>query len=243
MSRVFYIIFIIILISTCFISGLFIYMDCERKNRELKVFQDIVNNIEEKQESKIEEKKDINIVEELYKQNNDIVAWLKVDGTNIDYPIMQTKDNPNYYLNKNFYKEYSILGTPYLAEQCDLYNSDNLILYGHNIKGNKMFAELERYKSEKFYRKHKFIDFCTVDGLEEYEVVCVFKTVAHIGFEYYKYTTFKKKSEFDTFFNKCKELAFYNIDTNVNFGDKLLTLSTCEYSQKDGRLVVICKKI
>jgi len=78
--------------------------------------------------------------QELYLQNEDMVGWISIDGTTINYPVMQTKDNPNYYLKRNFEKEYSDLGTPYIQEDCDLLTSDNLIIYGHHISGNRMFG-------------------------------------------------------------------------------------------------------
>lgn len=98
---------------------------------------------------------------ELYLQNEDMVGWISIDGTTINYPVMQTKDNPNYYLKRNFEKEYSDLGTPYIQEDCDLLSSDNLIIYGHHISGNRMFGALEDYKSKSFYEEHKTIHFDT----------------------------------------------------------------------------------
>lgn len=87
-----------------------------------------------------------------------MVGWLSIAGTNINYPVMQTPNNPNYYLKHNFEKEYSDLGTPYVQENCDLFTSDNLVIYGHHIKGQKMFGALENYKSKDFYEEHKTIN-------------------------------------------------------------------------------------
>ena len=95
----------------------------------------------------------------LYEINNDLVGWIKIDGTNIDYPVMQNED---YYLRRNIYKNYSYYGTPYLAKYCDVNNSDNLVIYGHHIKNNSMFGELENYKKEAFYNDHKLIKFYTL---------------------------------------------------------------------------------
>lgn len=243
MKKLLYIIVVILLIGVMLISSIFLYKEIKEKNKQEQIFEEISNTITiPESNTKNEEENSINI-EKLYEQNNDTVGWVKIEDTNIDYPVMQTIDRPNYYLRKNFYKEYSISGTPYISEQCDLINSDNLIIYGHNIKGNKMFAGLEKYKKEEYYKEHKVIKFYTINEYAEYEIIAVFKTNADTGFKYYKYCNLKDKEEFDTFINKCIELSLYNINVKANYGDKFITLSTCEYSQNNGRLVVVAKKI
>lgn len=175
--------------------------------------------------------------------NTDMIGWIKIEDTNIDYPVMQTKNKLNYCLRRNFYKEYSYYGTPYMQENCDIDKSDNLIIYGHHIKNNQMFGILEKYKSKDFYNDHRIIKFITEDKILEYEIIYIFKTSATKGFEYYKYIDFNDESEFNTFNNKCKELAFYNTEITSDYGDKFITLSTCDYSQENGRIVVVAKNI
>ena len=182
-------------------------------------------------------------MDELYKINNDIVAWIKIDNTNIDYPVMQTKERPQFYLRKNFYKQYSIWGTPFLSEGCNIKMSDNLIIYGHHIEGLKMFGELQNYKKREFYQKHKYIDFYTMEEKGKYEIIAVFRINANDEFQYYKFINANSKSEFSEFMYKCKKLSFYQIEENAQYGDKLLTLSTCDYSMKDGRFVIVAKKV
>ncbi len=222
------------------ISIFFILKDRKEEYKQEEIFEKIEDiakeNTEETQEDTVN-------IQELYKINNDIVGWIKIDNTNIDYPVMQTKENSNYYLRRNFYKQYSILGTPYLAENCDIETSDNLIIYGHHISGNKMFGELENYKSKEYYNAHKIIKFYTMKEKAEYEIIAVFKTVVYTGFQYYKFYDAENEREFNTFIQKCKELSFYDIEKTVVYGDKLITLSTCEYSNQNGRLVVIARKI
>ena len=149
----------------------------------------------------------------------------------------------NYYLRKNFYKQYSYLGTPFLSENCDVKTSDNLIIYGHHINNSKMFGQLESYKNKEYYEQHKNIKLFTLEEQQEYEIISVFKTVAYTGFKYYDFVKANNEREFNTFLNKCKELSFYNTENSAVYGDKLLTLSTCEYSTKNGRLVIIAKRI
>lgn len=243
MKKVICIFLVIVLISTSLISIFFIYRNEKENIKQEEIFEKleiIANNNDSEKFEKQEEK--INI-EELYKINKDIVGWLKIENSNINYPIMQTKDRPNYYLNKNFYKNNSVLGTPYIAEYCNIELSNNLIIYGHNIKGNKVFGELENYKSKEYYNNHKIIKFYTMKENAKYEIISVFKTIAYTGFPYYKFYNIRDEREFNTFINKCKELSFYNTDISAQYGDNLITLSTCEYSNKNGRLVVIAKKI
>ncbi len=242
MKKKFYIVFVLLLISTMLISGYFLYNELKQDNEQEKIFENLIEIAEEIAEEQNVEEDNINI-ENLYKINSDIVGWVKIEGTNIDYPVMQTKNNPNYYLRRNFYKEYSVMGTPYLAEQCDLQSSDNLIIYGHHISNNKMFGELEKYKQEDYFKEHQIIKFYTKEEKVEYEIVAVFKTVAYTGFKYYNYYNLKSESEFIAFINKCYDLAFYDTRKKAEYGDKLISLSTCEYSQTNGRLVVVARKI
>ena len=181
---------------------------------------------------------------ELYLQNEDMVGWISISGTSINYPVMQTKDEPNYYLKHNFEKQYSDLGTPYIQENCDLLTSDNLIIYGHHISGNRMFGALEDYKSKSFYEEHKTIQFDTLTEQAEYEIVAVFKTVAYSssGYRYYDFVNAENEEEFNAYIKTCKELALYDTGVTADYGDRLITLSTCEYSATNGRLVVVAKK-
>ena len=175
--------------------------------------------------------------------NYTTTGWLRVQGTNIDYPVMQTKNSPNYYLRKNFYKQYSYLGTPYLAENCDTNTSDNLIIYGHHINNSKMFGELENYRKEEYYNSHKIIKLYTLEEKREYEIMSIFTTNAYTGFKYYNFISTSNENEFNTFVNQCKELSFFDIENTAVYGDTLLTLSTCDYSSKNARLVIIAKRI
>ena len=236
--RIFFIVMLVVSLITSIIYILYQYKKDNKQEVIYKELEKIVIN-EEKQEDEESIK-----LQSLYNTNSDFVGWLEIEDTNISYPIMQTEESrKDYYLYKNFYKEYSHMGTPYIAEFCDMTKSDNLIIYGHHISSNKMFGELENYKKKKFYDNHKIIKFNTIYEKADYEIIAVFKTVAHTGFEYYKFYNANSKQEFDTFIQKCKELSFYDIEETAKYGDKLITLSTCEYSSKNGRLVVVAKKI
>ena len=181
----------------------------------------------------------------VHEQNTDFVGWISIDGTNINYPVMQTIDNPNFYLKRGFDKQYSNYGVPYVQENCALGISDNVVIYGHHMNNGSMFADLCKYEREDFYREHTTIHFDTLSSLGEYEIVAVFKTVAYSedGFKYYHFVDAEDESSFDAFISQCKSLALYDTGVDAEYGDKLLTLSTCEYSCTNGRMVVVAKLI
>ena len=246
MKKIIKISVVILLIGIMLISSYFIYKNMQEDKEQEEIFEELENIVTTNETNEEKEQQEDNVnLNKLYKINNDIVGWLKIENTNINYPVMQTKDRPDYYLRKNFYKEYSVFGTPYIDENCDIENGNNLIIYGHHINGNKMFGELENYKNEEYYNKHKFIKFYTLNEKAEYEIISVFKTTVYNdkGFKYYQYYNLEDEREFETFINKCKELSLYDTQKIAKYGDKLLTLSTCEYSQSNGRLVVVARKI
>ena len=114
--------------------------------------------------------------ESLYNENNDLIGWIQIDGTNVNYPVMYTPSNKNFYLHKNWKKQESKIGLPYLDERCNIENSDNLIIYAHNVKGDKMFGGLKKYKNEEYYKNHKLIKFDTLYEEQQYEIISVFIT-------------------------------------------------------------------
>lgn len=181
---------------------------------------------------------------DLYAQNNDFIGWIRIDDTVIDYPVMQSKDNPDFYLKHNFNKEYSRFGVPYMQENCNL-QSDNIVIYGHNMKNKSMFNSLIKYKDKDFYNTHRYIQLDTLSEQRKYEVICAFKTVAYAnnGFKYYEFVDADSQEDFSAYIEKCQALSFYDTGVSAEYGDKLITLSTCEYSQNNGRFVVVAKLI
>ena len=185
---------------------------------------------------------------ELFMQNTDMVGWIQIADTNINYPVMHTPDNPGFYLKHGFDKGYSDYGCPYVQENCDAQlPTDNVIIYGHHMKNGSMFCDLEKFKSEDFYKEHKTISFNTLTDKYEYEIVAVFKTFVYSdspeSFKYYRFVNADTPEQFDEYIAKCKELSLYDTGVNAEYGDKLITLSTCEYSRTNGRLVVVAKRV
>ena len=181
----------------------------------------------------------------LHEKNADCVAWITIEGTVIDYPVMYRPGQKNYYLHRDFNGNHASAGALFIAENCDPDNSDNVIIYGHHMNSGKMFAALNKYKKQSFYEEHKRIVYETLNGQETYEVMFAFTTPVYTGydFEYYAFSKANSAEEYDAYISACRERALYDTGVTARYGDKLLTLSTCEYSQKNGRMVVVARKI
>lgn len=181
-----------------------------------------------------------NGITDLINKNSDCIGWLRIYNSKIDYPIMQTKDNPQYYLRRDFDKQYSYLGTPFMDARCDVNYDNNLIIYGHNMRDGKMFADLLKYKDKEYCESHNIINFITENGVQEYEVVVVCKVKSDD--EWYGYTCQKDTESFNNLISHITDKSLYLSQDEIQYGDYFLTLSTCEYSQTNGRLIVIAKR-
>ena len=183
---------------------------------------------------------------EIYEMNNDVVGWIKMEGTRLDYPVMQTPDEPNYYLYRSFDKTNSKRGSIYAREVCDINApSDNITIYGHNMADGSMFATLNNYVNKWAWDDNSLIFFDTLTEYHTYKIFAVFKTSANIGqgFSYHQFVDASTEKEFNDFVATCKKLAFYDTGITPVYGDKLICLSTCEYTLDNGRLVVAAVRI
>jgi sortase B len=179
----------------------------------------------------------------MFEQNQDFIGWISIDGTNVNYPVMQTPNNPDYYLKHSFEKSYSDYGVPYIDEACALGISNNIVVYGHHMRNGSMFADICKYADKSFYEEHKTIKFDTLSALGEYEVVAVFKfDTNNETFKFNEYTTMDE-AEFNEFMENVRSRQLYDTGVDAEYGDELLTLSTCEYTYKNGRFVVVAKKV
>ena len=184
----------------------------------------------------------------LYLENSDMVGWIQIKGTNIYYPVMQTPADPNYYLKHDFEKNYTDYGCPFMQADCDaLAPSDNLIIYGHNMKDGSMFADLAKYRSKDFWQSHKTVWFDTALGSCAYEIFAVIHTTVQAdaadAFAFYLFVDAAAPEDFADYVSACKARALYDTDISAEYGDKLLTLSTCDNITDNGRLLVIAKRI
>lgn len=185
--------------------------------------------------------------ETLYKKNKKLIGWLKIDDTNIDYPVMQTSDNV-YYLDHNLNQEYDRNGSIFMDKDCDVLKpSTNYIIYGHHMKSGNMFGKLDLYEDEDYCKEHPCIRFDTIYEKGIYEVMYVFRSRVYseeeIVFKYYQFIDANSEQEFNSYMSEMAEMSLYDTGVTAEYGDQLLTLSTCDYQEKNGRFVVVARKI
>lgn len=208
-------------------------------NQDQKQFDDMAQTITIEENADAGNDNDSGITD-LINRNPNCIGWIRISGTKIDYPVMQTKDNPQYYLRRDFNKQYSYLGTPFMDSRCDANYDNNMIIYGHNMKDGKMFADLLKYREYSYFKEHNIIHFITPNGVQEYEVIAVSKVKNDD--EWYGYTCQTDKESFSNLISHIKDKSLYFTQDEIQYGDHFLTLSTCEYSQTNGRLIVIAKR-
>lgn len=182
----------------------------------------------------------------LYEMNPDLAGWITIEGTRINYPVMHAPDRKDHYLQRNFDGNYSAWGCIYAWEDCDLEEpSDNVTLFGHHMKDGSMFAGLDGYTEREFWEEHQFIRFDTLKEHHTYAVFAVFITTASKGegFAYHEFVEAEDKEAFDAFVEQCISLSEYDTGIVPEYGEKILCLSTCEYSRQNGRLVVAAVRI
>jgi sortase B len=183
----------------------------------------------------------------LLNKNQKLIGWVKIDDTNIDYPVMQTSDN-EYYLDHNLNQEYDKNGSIFMDKDCDVLKpSTNLILYGHHMKSGQMFGGLDKYQNKSYAEQHPYISFDTIYEHGTYQVMYVFRSKVYseedVNFKYYQFIDALSETEFDSNMQEMAEMSLYDTGVTAQYGDRLLTLSTCDYQEKNGRFVVVAKKI
>ncbi len=184
--------------------------------------------------------------QELYEMNSDLVGWIKIDGTKVDYPVMQTPNEPNFYLYRDFDKADSARGSIFVREVCDVNKpSDNVTIYGHHMADGTMFKDINAYVDKSAWENNNLIFFDTLTEYHVYQIFAVFKTSANLGegFTYHQFVDAESEEDFNEFVSTCKQLSFYDTGITPVYGDKMICLSTCEYSLDNGRLVVAAVRI
>lgn len=208
---------------------------------------------EEKKAGKAEEEESdapaiLEEYKKLYEKNADFAGWITIEGTEIDYPVMKAvPESSDFYLDHDFNGEEDINGSIFMDSRNSLIEQDdNLIIYGHNMKSGMMFGELEQYLDKTYLEEHKKITFNTIYEKAEYEVIAVCLSKAVDGeeesFRYYDFIKAGNKKSFNRYIKNIRELNVMGGDVEASYGDKLLTLSTCNNYTKDGRLFLVARK-
>lgn len=185
---------------------------------------------------------------DIFAANEDIAAWLVIPDTTIDYPVMWTPRDENYYLYRDADGNDDKNGSLILdTDSCVNPLTTNLIIHGHNMRSGAMFGNLTDYESQDYCEKHKQIILYTEECQRNYEVIAVFRSQVYkkkdTVFKYYKFFQADTREEFDDFYQNIKELSLYDTGVTAEFGDRFITLSTCVYHVEQGRFVVVAKEV
>lgn len=234
-------------------SGVMIYRELSSRQKEKDDFKDIAEIVtasptepsetdtpSDESNAEIEPEQTGRNLEELFSMNSDCIGWLCIPGTAVDYPVMHTPESPQKYLRKNFYGEYSQSGVPFLDGRCNT-DSDNLIVYGHNMKNGTMFSNLRYYTDSAFCDGHRTVELETADGLKLYEVFAVLKT--DNADEWYNFITADGKESFDERISEVMVRSLFWTNTTPAYGQQILSLSTCYGNSKSGRLLVLAVQV
>ena len=240
----------IVMLFIIFLLGIiYIAYYVARSIKDKKDNENILSNVvvEEEQITETKTEKMLEL-EELKKENEEIIGWLEIEDTKINYPVVQTTDN-DFYLTHNYKKEKSSAGSLFLDKDFDLENgSSNYLIYGHRSTRGLMFEDLMKYAKKDFYENHTKIKFTTEKEDAIYEILAVFYSRVYYKseknvFRYYFFVNAETEKEFNDYVSNAKKTSIYDTGVTAEYGDQLLTLSTCEYSQEDGRFAVVAKKI
>lgn len=180
-------------------------------------------------------------------ENDHMVGWLTMDGIPVDHPVMHTPQSPEYYLHRGFDRKYAASGCFFMDGACSI-DGGNIIIYGHHMKNGSMFGQLKKYASEDFAKEHPILHFDTLEERREYQVIAAFYSKVYNQedtgvFRYYRYTDLRDEATFEDYLKGIRRINLYKEPMEVSYGEDLLTLSTCSYQTRNGRFVVVAKRI
>lgn len=234
MKKFFKLIINIVLISILLVCSYQIY----KKLMDYKAAGNVYDELKEVKENSKNEDDTIDI-KYLAMQNSDYQFWIEVENTNIDYPVVQSSDN-EYYLDRDFNKDYSGSGSIFMDYRNDFLNDRNTILYGHNMRNKTMFNQIEKFKEEEFFIQNNKIKISTEDSIEYYEVFSVYVSESNTD---YLDIEFDSVLEFNKYINDILVNSMFKFSGTVSGNSEILTLSTCSYEFDDARTVIHARKI
>lgn len=179
----------------------------------------------------------------LQQQNRELAGWIRIPGTEINYPVMQTESDNDYYLTHDFNREENVHGALFLDVNCSIRDSENLIIYGHNMKDGTMFQNLMGYKDADYCNANGRIRLDLPEESSWYQLlfVMLLSEADAEKFPYYKCIDLSNEEIYQGFLTQCSRYAIWQNGSLPEPGTRLLTLSTCEYSEENGRLVVVAQ--
>lgn len=184
---------------------------------------------------------------EMSKNYPQLYGWLQIPDTQIDLPVMRAESDKDFYLHHDFAGAQSAEGALFVDANSSIYpQDDNTVIYGHNMKNGHLFGMLHMYGDVDFFQAHREIQFDTLYETGTYEAVAVLKTRIlnenEQGFRYYQFFQYDNEQEFQQCYDFVEHNRIFATDCTLQYGDKILMLSTCEYSQDNGRLVVVARR-
>ena len=181
----------------------------------------------------------------LYEENADLYGWIQIENTRVDYPVMHTPEEPEKYLHLNFDGEYSFAGVPFLDAKCKA-DSDNLLIYGHNMTDGSMFRGIMKYQQKDYWQRNPIIKFNTLYEEQEYEVLAAFYDRVYYKtetcFKFYQFIDAVDEADFNNAVEEFRKKALYDTGVEAVYGDQLITLITCSSYTDNGRFVVVAVK-
>ena len=183
----------------------------------------------------------------LHEQNSDLAGWIRIEDTVVDYPVMFTPEDGEKYIYADFKGKFDKAGLPFIEDDCSMEpESDNIIIYGHNMKNGSMFASLMDYEKRKYWEEHPIISFSTLSEEREYEIVAAFYDKVYYEhetcFKFYQFINAENEAHFEEAYDYYKKKALYDTGVTAEYGDHLLTLVTCAYHIENGRFVVVARE-
>ena len=225
------VIVLVIIFAIIFLASLsyliYYFVTTGKAKGEIKEVQEYMSITEEVTDEQVEK------LRNMQNENEDIKAWIKIEDTKINYPVLQGDDN-EYYLDHNYKHEKSKYGSIFLKDK--------------SVIDEEMFAGLMKYTDKDYYENHKTITFVTDKEVREYEILAAFKSRVFYKkeknvFRYYDGINFENEEEFNDYVENVKKIQLYDTGITANYGEQLLTMITCEYSQENGRMVVVAKRV
>lgn len=256
-SRLLFGVFALLLSAVVVFCGVQIRQEYSSRRKDIDAFAELAERVEIKEPDEPKEATELRNGEDtdgeddapaltvrhdiplLVSQNSDCIGWISIENTAVDYPVMHTPDWSQKYLRRNFYQQYSDSGVPFLDYRCTL-DSDNLIIFGHNMRNGTMFSSLKKYLNDGHPASHPTILLETEDGAHEFKIFAVV-SVDKLD-AWYNFIHAETEDDFNDAIQRIIQNAYYTDGDIPEYGDRLLTLSTCYGSTRSSRLIIIARE-
>lgn len=253
---------LVVLCTVFLVSGCLLVQDLIRSGREQETNQSLAQQVQQARkahrdtaaampERPVSPYADSGLLyqyDQLWQENNDLAGWMSIEGTDLNYPVMFTPQQPEKYLRRDFYGERANGGCLFIGEGSGP-DAPLVIVFGHNMRNGTMFGQLEQYKDQAYAQAHPIIRLDTMLQEREYQVIAAFNSQVYRVddvdvFRYYQYSDLSDPDKFQQYLDGVMDAALYDTGVEASFGDRILVLSTCDKQRtKTGRFVVVAKQV